>query len=116
MGKETEQVFESRGMEDITNDVAAEFDLSVGLAGIIPVPQFSLIPSYSYIESKMYSHVTNKIIQYPAVLKRTTTYADGSILNLYFLPTLTKSIITTLNPGIIAKGIPIKIILKISPV
>lgn len=76
LGKESEMVMESRGVEDISKDLNLEFDLDVGLA-IIPIPFFSVMPSYTYTESKMYQHTTSKVIQYPAIVKSTTSYADG---------------------------------------
>jgi hypothetical protein len=77
LGKETEQVMESRGMEDVSNDFGIEFDIDVGFAGPIPLVQFSIIPSYSYNESKIFTHVTNKIVQYPVIQKSVRTYAEG---------------------------------------
>ncbi len=102
LGKETELVFETRGMEDITNDIQVEFDASVGFLVPLPIPQFSIIPTYSYSESQMYAHVTNKIIQYPAMQKRVITYADGIYHlteNLAFNPHTGKPIATRTTDG-----------------
>lgn len=100
-GKEEELVFETRGVEDISNDLAIEFDLDVGLA-FIPIPFFSIIPSYTYNESKMYSHTTTKVINYPAIVKSTLSYADGiyhRTENMAFNPHTGKPIVTRTTDG-----------------
>ncbi|MBL4753568.1 MAG: hypothetical protein JKY52_08270 [Flavobacteriales bacterium] len=76
-GKETEVIFEIRGVEDISNNIALEFDLDVGIWGFIPLPYFSVMPSYTRNVSKMFTHVTTKVVRYPAIQKSVTTYADG---------------------------------------
>jgi hypothetical protein len=75
-GKEMETVFDIRGMEDISHNLEIAFDIDVGVC-IIPLPFASIAPSYTYTESKMYSHVTSKIINYPAIQKSVLSYADG---------------------------------------
>lgn len=102
MGKETEVVFESRGTEDVCNDVAVEGDLDIGLFGIFPIPFLTACPSYTYTESKMYSHVTSKIVNYPAILKSTKTSADGIVHlseNIAFNKDNGKAILTRTTDG-----------------
>lgn len=100
-GKEMEVVFESRGMEDIMHDVAVEFDIDVGVL-LIPLPFGSIMPSYTYTESKMYSHTTTKLIQYPAIQKSVLSYADGIYHlteNVAFNPSNGKPILTRTTDG-----------------
>ncbi len=79
LGKQMEVVFESRAVKDQTTDVSAEFDVSVGF---LPVPPFSIpfitvIPSLSYIEQELYTHVTTSITKFPVYVKEVKTFHDG---------------------------------------
>jgi len=76
MGKETEVIFESRKTRDESNDLAIEFDTDVGIC-IVPIPQYSIMPSFTRTVSKLSSHVTTKVVRYPAIQKSVKTYADG---------------------------------------
>lgn len=101
-GKEMETVFESRGMEDISHNLELQFDIDVGLAGIIPIPFASIVPSYTYTEGKMYSHTTTKIINYPAIQKSVVSYADGIYHitdNVAFNPNTGKPVLTRTTDG-----------------
>ncbi|MCE3229439.1 MAG: hypothetical protein K0S32_3990, partial [Bacteroidetes bacterium] len=77
LGKEMEVVYEMKQVEDVTTDGSIEVDFGVGMAGIIPLPQASLSPLLNYTESRMRTHVTSKIIRYPAIQKRVKTTQDG---------------------------------------
>jgi hypothetical protein len=101
-GKEMETVFESRGMEDISHNLQIAFDIDVGLAGIIPIPFASIVPSYTYTEGKMYSHATTKVINYPAIQKSVQSYADGIYHrtdNVAFNPSTGKALLTRTTDG-----------------
>jgi hypothetical protein len=101
VGKEVDQTFESRGVEDISNNLALEFDLDVGLA-LIPLPFLSFSPSYTYTESKMYQHTNSKIINYPAIQKSVLSYADGIYHrtdNVAFSPYSGQPILTRTTDG-----------------
>ena len=75
-GKESEIVMEIRSVSDITNDLNIEGDASVALF-LIPIPFVSAMPSYTYSESKLFTHVTTKVISYPVVLKKIIVSQDG---------------------------------------
>lgn len=83
-GREAEILSEIRQVKDITNGGNVEPDLSAG-AAILPPPIFALpvvIPTLKKLgiyhkESTIRTHVTNKIISYPAILKRSINRADG---------------------------------------
>jgi hypothetical protein len=78
IGKETEVVMEARGVEDITEDINTEFDASMGITPpVVYIPYFSGSGSLSYAESKMYTHVTSKVISFPAIQKSVTQTQDG---------------------------------------
>lgn len=78
IGKEMEVVMETRGLEDITEDISTEFDASMGITPpVIYIPYFSGSGSLSYSERKMYTYVTSKVINFPAIQKSTTSMEDG---------------------------------------
>lgn len=79
LGKEMEVVYEMKQVEDVTVDGSIEVDFGVGMAGIIPLPQASLSPLLNYSESKMRTHVTSKVIQYPVIQKSVKTTQDGIV-------------------------------------
>lgn len=79
LGKEMEVVYEMKQVEDVTVDGSIEIDFGVGMAGIIPLPQASASPLLNYTESKMRSHVTSKIIQYPVIQKSVKATQDGIV-------------------------------------
>ncbi|MEM6342942.1 MAG: hypothetical protein AAF927_03645 [Bacteroidota bacterium] len=76
-GREMELIFEGKKTIDIADDLAVETDASVGLFGPIPIPFATAVPSYSYQESKLHTHVTTKITQMPSILKRVISNQDG---------------------------------------
>ena len=75
-GKETEVVFESRSVEDITKDNHVEVDGTVGLF-FIPIPLVGAFPNVDYGEAILKTHVNSKVIRYPAIQKRVTVTRDG---------------------------------------
>lgn len=75
-GKEMEIVMEKRHISDISNDLNIEADANIGLL-LIPLPFASAMPSYTYSESKISTHVTTKLISYPVIQKRITASQDG---------------------------------------
>lgn len=79
LGKEMEVVYEMKQVEDVTTDGSIEVDFGVGMAGIIPLPQASMSPLLNYTESRLRTHVTSKIIRYPAIQKRVKTTQDGVV-------------------------------------
>ena len=75
LGKETEMYMESRSVTDHLFDISAEFDASLAITGF---PAFgSLFPSFTYTETELHTHVTNKITRYPAMVKSVRNYTDG---------------------------------------
>ncbi|MFL5763622.1 MAG: hypothetical protein ACJ77K_06740 [Bacteroidia bacterium] len=78
-GKDMDVTMEMRSVEDVTEDASLEIDFGVGIAGVIPLPQASLSPLVNYTESKMRTHVTSKVIRYPAIQKAVITSQDGIV-------------------------------------
>lgn len=78
IGKEVEVVMETRGIEDITEDISTELDVSVGVVNpVVYLPYFTGSGSLSYAERKMFTHVTSKVINFPAIQKSVTQTQDG---------------------------------------
>ncbi len=73
-GKEMDITFERRQVEDVTYDFAIDVDYAISLPAL---PQASLLPIFSYTESKLRTHTTTKVITYPAISKAVTTVKDG---------------------------------------
>lgn len=77
LGKEMEVVLASRTVEDITHDYGIEADVGGYLGFLIPLPFGSIQGSFRQVETILKTHVTTKIIHYPAVQKRVTVMKDG---------------------------------------
>ena len=75
-GKEIEVCSEEKALFDNALDITLEVDLTIGLD---PPPKVFvvLVPSIEIVDKSLATHVTTKIIRYPAILKRTTDYKDG---------------------------------------
>ncbi|MES2286130.1 MAG: hypothetical protein V4547_10610 [Bacteroidota bacterium] len=101
-GKETEVVMERKAVEDQSMDSNFEIDMTVGLlVPVFPI-YFSFMGSGSYSESKLRTHVTTKIIRYPAIQKSITTYQDGIYHlteNIAFSPYTGKPLLTKTTDG-----------------
>jgi hypothetical protein len=89
LGKEVEVVTESKRIYEKTNDNTATVDAGVGTWGTYIIP-YALPTTFNNIdETYIYTHVTNKIVYCPAVIKSITTYKDGvntTLVNKYFDP------------------------------
>lgn len=80
IGKITEVLTESRKVKDLT--VGGGFGTDVTWGMIVPPGASYMITSKTnikatYVESTIKTHVTNKIIDYPAIVKKVTSMADG---------------------------------------
>jgi hypothetical protein len=101
-GKEMEVVFEIKAIEDITNDLAIELDGDLGVAIFPPIPMASGMPTFVRSESKLRTHVTSKVIRYPAIIKSVEKYADGiysTTKNLAVSPYDGSTLVTTTTDG-----------------
>lgn len=98
-GKEMEVVFEGREITDKTNNFTLEVDLSF-LGLLFPIP--TAFPSWSKNESVLRTHVTSKVIRYPAIQKSMLTYKEGIYHlteNIAFSPSTGKPLITRTTDG-----------------
>lgn len=77
VGKEMEVVFEGKQVHDINDDLNVEVDGNIGFFGIFFFPFLTGIPSASYSESKLYTHVTSKVISYPTITRKVKSFQDG---------------------------------------
>lgn len=101
-GKEMEVVMESRAIHDVNVDVSTEADASVGVFLIVPIPFLTAIPSSTYSERRLFTHVTSKVVSYPVIQKRTTSYQDGiwhQTQHLAFNPENGQPILTQTTDG-----------------
>ncbi len=97
LGKETEVVIESKHVEDKYHTASLETEAGVLYWGVLTVPYFLALPFETFDETNLSTHVTNKIIHYPAVVKSVTTYQDGvynTVLNKYFDPNSGTPVVT----------------------
>ena len=76
-GKEVEINMARKAVKDHSLDVNVELDGSVGIFGFIPIPFVTAIPQINYNESELYTHVTSKVIRYPAIADSVHSFADG---------------------------------------
>lgn len=76
-GKEMDLTMEMKAVENNTFDIAFEVDISIGLSWIPPI-FITVMPSVSIDNSGINTHVTSKVIRYPALLKGKSIYRDGT--------------------------------------
>ena len=76
IGRDEEIVMEGRFNENTTVNWKAEGDLSFKLPVFIPT-EAGGYGNYSTFSKQLKTHTTNKIISYPAIAKKVTTFADG---------------------------------------
>ncbi len=74
-GKEMEVVMAGKSITDITVDGRLEMDIGVSQKGNPPTatPTFSLFPEANYNEAELRTHVTSKVVRYPAIVKSIET-------------------------------------------
>jgi hypothetical protein len=76
-GKEMEIVMENRKVDDFTVSGGVAGDYTVVIPFIVPLIIVSAFPSFDLDEQILQTHVTTKIIRYPAILKSTRVFRDG---------------------------------------
>lgn len=107
-GKEMDIAFEMKQVEDVTHDGSLEVDLGVGVS-VIPIPGMSFLPTYSYNETKLRTHVTSKVIHYPAISKAVISSQDGithTVENTVFSAYTGKPLITKTTDGYAGLDLP----------
>ena len=77
LGKEMEVVMASRSVKDIANDYGVEADFGAFLGFLFPLPFGSAQANFNRSETILNTHVTTKIIRYPAPQKRVIAMRDG---------------------------------------
>ncbi|TVL99814.1 MAG: hypothetical protein CV087_16330 [Candidatus Brocadia sp. WS118] len=76
-GKEEDISLGMRKLNNNTFDISIELDVSIGIC--FPPPIFiTPIPTVTMSERDLSTHVTSKVIRYPAILKAVTNVQDGS--------------------------------------
>jgi hypothetical protein len=100
-GKEVEVAFENRTVEDVSKNGFIEVDADVGLL-FIPLPFASFSANFDYMENKLNTHVSTKVIHYPAIQKSVLSAQDGIVhltQNIAFNPHTGKPAITQTTDG-----------------
>ncbi|MFZ6052360.1 hypothetical protein [Halocola ammonii] len=77
IGKEVEVAMEARGTEDKNNEGAIYPDVDAGIAVVGLIPFISALASATLTDVATYTHVTSKVISYPAVVKSKTITQNG---------------------------------------
>ncbi len=77
LGVEHDIAFESKHIKDKTTSVSIEGDGGIGFFGFVPLPFIAVSPSFTSVNNEIYTHVTTKVTNYPAVSKRVSSYQDG---------------------------------------
>ncbi|WP_254085431.1 hypothetical protein [Dawidia cretensis] len=76
-GREVDLTFAQRHVKEESNDVNTEldFDITPWIFGVIPF--FTGIPAFSNIDGELNTHMTTKVVRYPAILRKITSLAEG---------------------------------------
>lgn len=77
LGREVDLTVENRAVKDKLDDGTLEIDIDFGIVGNLVVPFFSLMPSLTFSRNEIHTHTITKVINYPALLKRTKSFQDG---------------------------------------
>jgi hypothetical protein len=75
-GREVDIATAQKAVKDKLFDINYETDAQVSFL-FFPLPWLTVIPSVSLSEAELYTHVTSKVIRYPAVVKRIETTQEG---------------------------------------
>jgi hypothetical protein len=108
-GKDMEVTFEMKQVADITADASVELDFGVGMAGIIPLPEATLMPLVNYNESILCTHVTSKVIRFPVIQKAVISTQNGikhKTENLVYSAYTGKPLITKTTDGYDGLNLP----------
>jgi hypothetical protein len=77
LGQEMSVAMEDRSVSERMDDRAVEGDLTLGILAVIPMLLVGVGMVNTTMITEMNTHTTTKVMRYPAVLKRTTTYEKG---------------------------------------
>ncbi|MFD1001327.1 hypothetical protein ACFQ21_18500 [Ohtaekwangia kribbensis] len=75
-GKEMDVAMEIKSLRDNTMDFSIEMDISITIS-VWPPVFFSLWPSFQLSDSRVSTHVTSKVLRYPAIVKSVRSTKDG---------------------------------------
>ncbi len=96
-GVEMEYIAESRKAVDEINDGSIESDATGAVFFLFFIPFFSDFPKFTEHKSSVHTHVTNKVIRHPSIVKSVTAYRDGAeyvTINKLFDPQTGKALVT----------------------
>ncbi|ELR69989.1 hypothetical protein C900_04433 [Fulvivirga imtechensis AK7] len=76
-GREVDVTMAQKIVKEESFDLNVEADFTVGVFFLFVVPFITAMPTSTISESLLATHATSKVIRYPAMVKKTTTYQDG---------------------------------------
>jgi len=80
IGREVDVTLAQKQVIEDMKDANVELDFSIGIFPLIvpvPIPFATAMPFLTTTEGGVSTHATSKVIRYPAIVKKTTTYQDG---------------------------------------
>lgn len=73
LGMDMDVTMAMQSIKDETFDLNIEFDIDFALYFVVPVISFTIMPSFTYSQQGYSSHLTSKVVNFPAVTKSVTT-------------------------------------------
>lgn len=73
LGMDMDVTMAMQSIKDETFDLNIEFDIDFALYFVVPVISFTIFPSFTYSQQGYSSHLTSKVVNFPAVTKSVTT-------------------------------------------
>ncbi len=96
-GKEEKVTMEMRAVTDRLLDIELELDINILFSTVVPTITIGAAPSFVFQDKSISSHITSKVVSYPAVTKKITNFVDGGITStehVAFNPANGKPIVT----------------------
>lgn len=76
-GKETDITLAHKSVKDAYIDVNVEFDVQVAPIIFFPLFYATFFPSLTKSDVGLHTYATSKVVRYPAIMKRVSSYRDG---------------------------------------
>ncbi len=99
LGKELDVTMGMRSVRETVCDFSLELDLSIGLSWFPPIFISGML-FFDYQDSELNTHATTKVINYPVLTKRVSSFQDGAwgeLVNLAFSETTGDPILTRIT-------------------
>ena len=76
-GRDVDLTLAQHAVKDLSLDASMEFDNTFGIVFFLPIPFVTARLSATKNEAAIYTHVTSKVVRYPAIVKSVRMYKDG---------------------------------------